>query len=187
MTPSRAVPAARPTPQQYLLLQAAFFAGRRAEHAWRQARPGLDINHLPGDSIRLLPLVYRNLTALGIDDPELPRVKGLYRRTWYRNQLVIERAGATLQTLHDAGIATLVLKGVALVPLFYEDAGLRPMEDFDVLVPVEKAAAAAAVLKASGSIPEWPLRPEDFSSAFHRVKHGVKFTDPAGFACDLHC
>jgi len=55
-----------------------------------------------------------------------------------------------LVSFHRAGIQTILLKGAALILLHYKDPGLRPMVDFDILVPAGKAAAAIKVLTELG-------------------------------------
>lgn len=175
-----------PTRQQELLLQAGLLRGDRAAAAWNELRPSLDIDHQSGESNRLLPLVYRNLLALGIDEPEMPRLKGLYRVTWYKNQMLLHHLASVLQMFADARIETLVLKGAPLIVQYYRDAGLRPMEDFDILVPTQKAMAAVKVLKDAGWKPEWELSPADLPKGFERLRHGVRFYDGEGRKCDLH-
>ncbi len=75
----------------------------------------------------------------------------------------------------------MVLKGVALGLYYYQDPGLRPMADADVLVRetnpthVLRAIRAADLVPASGPF-SWPPR---FTAA-------RAFRDDAGFEIDLH-
>ena len=41
--------------------------------------------------------------AAGVDDPDLPRLKGLHRRTWYENQLALHRVRPALDELARRG------------------------------------------------------------------------------------
>jgi hypothetical protein len=170
-----------PTPHERLLLEAALLDGDAARAAWQRWRSLADLDALDAGAQRLLPLLYRRLVALGVDDPELGRLKGVYRRSWYENQRLFHRAGAALTVLHGAGIETLVLKGAALSVGHYRDLGARPMEDADVLVPVERAAEAIAVLRDAGWTPESP-RPERLIG----VRHAEPLSDPDGVSIDLH-
>ena len=43
--------------------------------------------------------------------PRLPRLKGVYRRTWYANQLLLRRAARAVSALSAEGIDALVLGG----------------------------------------------------------------------------
>ncbi|MCA1552816.1 MAG: nucleotidyltransferase family protein, partial [Chloroflexi bacterium] len=88
-----------------------------AREAWREYRTALDLDHIDHGSQRLLPLLYRNLLALGIDDPLLTRIKGVYRYHWLRNQLQLQFLATLLRALDESGVPVLVLKGAALALL----------------------------------------------------------------------
>jgi hypothetical protein len=164
-----------------LLLKAAVGDEKIAPAAWRELKPNLDLDRLPAPSLRLLPLVYSNLTAKGIEDPEMPRLKGLYRHTWYKNHLLLHRGGETLRTLQRAGIPTLVLKGPALIAHYYGDAGVRPMLDFDVLIPRTDARRSLDVLTGAG----WQ-GPRFAPPGLPRFLHGIDLQDGDGMECDVH-
>src|SRR5262249_51949836 len=68
-----------PNATQQLLLQAALLSGEAASAAWRAWRSSVDPQRLDVGSHRLLPLLYHNLRALGVDDPSLPYYKTTYR------------------------------------------------------------------------------------------------------------
>lgn len=71
-----------PSPLQEQVLRAALLPGEAGAAAWGRLRPELDIDDLWDSEIyRMLPLVQRNLQGLGLDDPDLPRMRGLARRT----------------------------------------------------------------------------------------------------------
>ena len=170
-----------PTELQTLILRAALSPPATALDAWRSLRLRLDLDRLDHASRRLLPLLQRNLSALGVVDPILARCKGVYRDHWGRNQLLFRRGVAVLEALAAADVPTLLLKGSALVTRGYGDPGLRPMDDFDVAVPEDAGAHAVAVLERSG----W-LSPYRITPAFRRIKHAALFEDAVGFKCDLH-
>jgi len=142
-----------PNESQSLLLRAALCAGDDAVAAWRRWKAYAGERGLDDASYRLLPLVYRNLLAADIDEPLLSRMKGVYRRTWYRNQALLHAIADVIRLLDDAGIATIVLKGAALTAAYYRDYGLRMMNDVDVLVPTAARGRALDALDAAGWIP----------------------------------
>jgi len=168
-------------PRERLLLEAALLDDEAARGAWEQWRSTDNLDDLDAGAQRLLPLLYRRLVALEVNDPTLSKLKGVYRRSWYRNQRLFHRVGTALADLHTAGIQTMVLKGAALSILHYRDRGARPMEDADVLVPIERAADAMAVLRDSGWSPE-SLRPERLIG----VRHAEALEDDEGLSIDLH-
>ena len=120
-------------------------------------------------SYRLLPLLYRNLKSHGIHEAST-KLKEEYFHTWSQNQFTFHRIAELIREFNQAGIQTMLLKGSALVILFYEDAGLRPMTDIDLLVKRAQAKRSIQLLanlgwKAKYSSPE-ALMPFEQASEF---------------------
>lgn len=172
-----------PTHPQLLLLQTAYSPTSVALEAWRAWQAlAVPIERLDEGSARLLPLVYYRLRDLpGVTAPGW--LREIYRRTWYKNQQLANQAAALLESLHSLGFPTLVLKGLALIPLYYHQWGLRPMADFDVLVPTAQAEAVFAALDRLG----WQCAQSRLPpAALFAVKQAVDFSNPAGAKFDLH-
>jgi len=171
-----------PNEDQDALLRAALLPGPEAAAAWGEwkARNDLTGSHHDLGSFRLLPLVYKNLVTLGVEDPLLPRLKGVYRFSWCANQRLFRDAAVLLEGLQEAGIRTLVLKGAALSTLHYRDRGTRPMSDVDVLVPLAQAAAAIDRLRAMG----W--RTSQFVTDDLRYRHAAQLLNDENREFDLH-
>jgi hypothetical protein len=157
-------------------------AARAAWEEWKAA--GGDIDTLGPPEHALLPLLGRNFSRHGIDVPERGRLKGLQRRTWYRNRLLVAEAGSALDQLQAAGVAALVLKGAALLARYDPDFSAYHMNDIDILVPDARAEVAHRALADVG----WRL-PDGSRSDFQRVRryeHGVALTSTQGMTIDLH-
>jgi hypothetical protein len=172
-----------PTPAQALLLRAAVVPGPGALAAWDAWKADHDLieTELDHGSFRLLALVYKNLLAQGADEPLMPRLKGIYRYWWCSNQRLFYRAAAVIRGLEKAGIPTVVLKGAAASIAYYQDLGVRPMGDIDLLVPLDRAAEAVAHLGRHG----WrPARPR--VADLIRYQHSVQMVHETGEALDLH-
>src|SRR3990172_6475884 len=104
-----------PTRAQELLLRAALLQGEPARHAWQHWRMQVNLEQeWDAGTYRLLPLVYHNLRALGVDDPLMSKLRGIYRREWYKNQMLFHTIAEVLRLFHAAGIETMILKGSAL-------------------------------------------------------------------------
>jgi Uncharacterised nucleotidyltransferase len=148
-----------PDEVQELLLRAALLPGAAGVAAWAAVRPRIDVDRLPGELHRLIPLLAKVLTERGVDDPELPRLKGVYQFSWCRNQLLFADAATLLAALEAAGVPTMLLRGAAMAVAYHRDAGVRPMNDLDMLVRpghVERgrrAAQAAGWWPVAGSEP----------------------------------
>jgi hypothetical protein len=171
----------RPLPHHDLLLRAALLDGDAAGEAFDSWTRTTTFDALDGGSTRLLPLLYANLTRLGVTSPLLGRVRGVARQAWYKNQLIVGRVGDVVRASHAAGLSTMVLKGVPLALVYYPHVSARPMADADVLVPPSRAAEALTLIEAEGwharATPvDWPPR----FSASCSFKHDI------GVELDLH-
>lgn len=170
-----------PTARQELLLRAALLAGEPALDAWAAWRETADLDTLEAASRRLLPLLYRSLARLGVEHPWMPKLKGVYRHSWSRNQLSLRTLEGVLELLRARGIDFMVLKGAALLADYYKDVGARPMDDVDVIVRVKDAPAAFAALVQGG----WRTWSED-PARYVPVYHALNFERGDEVAVDLH-
>jgi GT2 family glycosyltransferase len=165
------------------VLRTAVLAPEAAADEWAAVRPQLVLDDLWDPEVqRLLPLVHANLRDAGVDDPDLPRLMGLWRRTWYENQLALHRVRPALEELRSAGIPVLFLKGAPLALQHYGDLGLRPMADIDVLVPWDDAPRALDRLASAGWV---DLGGRSRAQLFRRY-HGSGLVHPDGGQLDLH-
>jgi hypothetical protein len=71
-------------------------------------------------------------------------------QTRARNDGLFEQLASALEILAGAGVRSVALKGVPLAVLYYDDRGLRPMVDVDLLVDPQDAPEVAAALDRSG-------------------------------------
>ena len=139
-----------PNNEQKLLLQAALWQGEAAIDSWQTWRTSVNIDDIDRESYRLLPLVYRNLSALKVTDSHLGRLKGVYRRTWVENQVFFQQIASILDSFQAAGIETMLLKDAALNLYYYQDYGLRTIENLDFLVNSKDVLNAIPLLQKLG-------------------------------------
>jgi Uncharacterised nucleotidyltransferase len=97
-----------------------------------------------------MPLIYRNLVRGGEDNYGLSRLKGIYRKTWVTNNLLMERTAAVAEALREANVPALFVEGVAIAVRFYPELGLRPTSSIDVFVGEHHRSAALAQLAQTG-------------------------------------
>lgn len=171
-----------PTPSQLALLRAGLWSGDRALEAWREwRRAEPDLDRIEKGSYRLLPLAYSNLGGRLGDDPDVGRLKGIYRRSWAVNQLGLRIGGEAILALRGAGLEVLALKGAALIASAYPDAGARLMGDVDLAVRPEEIPAAVAALRGAGFTPI-----EEDAVSLLTVRHSLAFRHRDGQEVDLH-
>lgn len=171
-----------------LLLAAVLGDAAVASAAWREWQQLTSLDDVDFGSQRLMPLLYRNLSHHGVDDPALKRLKGVCRHTWSKNQMTLQAGAAVLRGMAAEGIDTMVLKGAALVMSGAMRADERTMNDFDLLIKAEQLQAALGVLARCGWTPshEGPQRQPRFMPDYVRYWHSHGFTDREGRHLDLH-
>lgn len=171
-----------PTKEQELVLQAALGTGAAAIEAFRTWRQGIDLEaEFDRGSFRLMPLLYQNLQRLGLRDPLLPRLKGIYRMAWYENHVLLHRTRPVVARLAEEEIPTLLVKGLPLILAYYRNHAVRPMADLDVVVQPADARRAIGILEASG----WK-RNERASDEDLYYRHSMQFIHPEKGELDLH-
>jgi hypothetical protein len=172
-----------PSAEQELLLRASVLEGDAAAAAYREWTARVDVDALDYGSQRLLPLLYRRLRHLGVESAHAGKFKGAYRQALYRNTITLRHAVDALRVLRSAGIDALVLKGVAMVAVYYRELGVRPMSDFDILVRPEGVRRVIEVLEGK----RWSRRRgPPFTDGFFTVHYGWPFRHVSGAELDLH-
>ena len=142
-----------PTAEQQLLLQASLFKGEKGMSAWKKWQSMKDWDDLDAGSLRLIPLLYRNLMEQDVREPVMSRYKGIYQSYWARNQLLFHSVEPVLAALREAGIEVMFFKGVALLLGLDLDTALRPMDDVDIIVRPEDFHKASLVINKLGWLP----------------------------------
>jgi hypothetical protein len=117
---------------QKLMLQATLGLGDSAIGAWECWQSLVDIENLDANSNVLLPQLYQNLLAHGIQHPHIARLKGIYRRNWYANKLRLNHLKAILSHLKSGEIEAIVLGKASFCP--YQVENYRSVDSFHLLV-----------------------------------------------------
>jgi hypothetical protein len=124
------------------LLQAALAKGSESLSAWEKWKSKIDIADIDTDSYRILPQLYRNLSNLGVEESQLARLKGIYRYTWCKNRITFQKLETIARTLIAKGIRCLLLGDTAMIPFYYKNYGVQPLERLELLVPFSQATTA---------------------------------------------
>ena len=179
--PSRgARPAWLPTDTDDLVLRAALRPDADGRAAWEEycAR----VADPPPAHERLLPLVAATRAADTPDGPLLARGRALRRHTRVRHHWLVHAVAPVLVDLTAAVGPPMALKGLPLGLGYYDDPGLRPLQDVDLLVRPRAFEAALARLRAQGYTTRVAVDP-----AFVVDARGVDLRSPSGGPdLDLH-
>ena len=147
-----------PTPTQLLLLRACLESGAEARAAWEEWSSIVDLDHLDYQSCYLLPMLDKNLRAIGVTGhPWLGRIKGYRRYIWVKNRQLLVLSSQLIQELRPVvGENLLIIKGAALAWGHYPDPGLRQTRDLDCMVKPESVPHVLRHFKSLGwKMPTW--------------------------------
>jgi hypothetical protein len=171
-----------------MLLIRAALGNLTAANAWIEAHradaPDA-YRHLDSASRRMLPLLHRNVRE-GIPDEIRRELRAVHHQYWAENQRLFRKLELMLQRLAAAGIPTLVLKGAALSVMHYKDMAVRPMSDFDILVPEEFGPTLVRQFLQEGWAPDCVVTDAPFTEYFYRFRHALDLTSPSDGVLDLH-
>jgi Uncharacterised nucleotidyltransferase len=168
-----------------LLVEVALSDGPVALRAWQELRPELDLQTLEDTAYPLLPLVYKTLETAGIDDSDLARLKGIYRNTWVRNNLLVEGTGAIADAMTAAEIPFLLVGSVGAALRYYPELGLRPTAYVELLLRERSSAAAARALVDVGWKPDRAAEATISEPAVLRDRQGTAVLLRMGLAPDF--
>jgi hypothetical protein len=172
-----------PSEKHELLLKAALLKGDEMLRSYQQWKKLVDFEEdIEYASFRTLPLLYQNLQEQGISDELMPRLKGIYRKSWSKNQFLFFKTGRMLKFFEGHGIKTLVMKGIPLSILFYKNFATRPMADMDLLIPFSDARRAVELLQDAG----WKLYNPQYLEFNLKYGRSATFADSEKTELDLH-
>ncbi|WP_031499746.1 nucleotidyltransferase family protein [Bryobacter aggregatus] len=169
-----------------LLLEAALAPKVRAIKAWQEWYAATQLEHVPGASYRLLPLVHAHLVEVGYAGSELSRIKGIRKKLWLEGEQRVYRGVPVLRELQERFGRVVLLKGAPLASLYYRDFGLRAMHDLDVLVEEERAIDVIDFLMQQGCEIDLHPTPLRLDAEFTTFRHGAGFRHPGGVEFDIH-
>lgn len=139
-----------PTPSEEKFLQLLTVSDAEFPKRWTAWQQEMDFDAIPFAEHQLLPLMHIRLQKLGIAGPLNGRIKGVYKRTWFKNQRILDAIKNAITILDQEKIPSLVLKGIPLLRMVYQDAGARFLGDGDLWVDPTDAPRAIEVLLANG-------------------------------------
>jgi len=178
----RAECAQRRSEEREFLLRAATGSGGEALAAYKAWRARVDLDAaIDHETLALMPLLYGSLQRLGLDDPLLGRLKGICRRCWFENQLLLRSAREAVACLAEAGVGCLLVGDLPIALTYYEGVSARSIRRVDAVVLPRQAQLAEGRLRAAGWSAGSPLRDEEV--AYNHVK---RLIGPAGQVLALH-
>jgi hypothetical protein len=124
------------------------------------------------------PLLYHVLNEAGWPADAPLDIQADLRQAYYattaRNLLIYRELSHILTALRASPsppLPVILLKGAALAATVYDNIGLRPMGDLDLLVPEERLSEAVTRLKALGYVEPHPDMAAGFNAQFGHHVH----------------
>lgn len=140
-----------PNKEESLALQASLLKGEAALSAWETLSREGSVE--TGGVAWIGPLLMNSLVKVAPNDPWVKANPHFLTLCRLKGRAVTDTAEASIAMFDEAGIRTLILKGLALGATVYEWPGLRTVSDVDLLVPREQLFAAFEILTAKGWMP----------------------------------
>ncbi len=84
---------------------------------------------------------------MGAEERSLKRLKGVYRSSWTRHQLLCDQLRTVLDTLIEVEIVPMMLRGMRLATAFYDEPALRPIRHIELVVEPSEFDQAVDALR----------------------------------------
>lgn len=133
-------------PEHKLLLEAALLKGKKSENAFVHWQAVIDFEALDYFSYQLLPKLYLNLGTQAGKNELMPRIKGIYRKTWLANQLLKRELSKLFSYFKELGLSGIV-SGAALGLWEIYDEGIYTTNEFSVLMSTADFSRAAEIFE----------------------------------------
>ena len=103
------------------------------------------------------PLLFHNLRKItgrnSISNSVVDGLRASYVAALRKNMEIYRELHGILAELQNKGISVILLKGVALAEIVYQDIALRPMNDIDIMVRKADLHDVVTVLSKQGYVP----------------------------------
>jgi len=176
-------------PEDRALVRAALLDGNSATSAFREWRSLYDFEgQHEGGRFHILPLLFANMSRLGMEDPVMGRLRGVHRFGWAKGQRRLHAAAKVIDLFQHDGIPVLLTKGIALAKDYYPEVAARQMQDIDLLVPASRADNALRLLASEGwALQEPSLRQGGDAKVVFMARYpGAALRGHGGEEIDLH-
>jgi hypothetical protein len=165
-----------------LLVQAAIDKGKQGRRSFEAWKNRVRMENIDYPSQKMLAAVLHHIT----DDEVSQQVVKVAKFTWLRSQALLRAGLRAEQALREGGIPTAWIKGAAVLARTTTKVSERPMDDIDLLIPLDAVPQATLCLNAAGF---HSLADRELVNCPDRITHNLHslaFKDSAGAEVDLH-
>jgi hypothetical protein len=110
-----------------------------------------------------------------LNDAEIPVLRGIYKKTWYKNHILLNRFAELAGSFSEKSIAVMPLAGMASLITVYRDLGLRPVNELVLAIRPDQAHSSFRVAEELGYVPVGGSLGKfcDRGSAFFEIQEGI--------------
>ncbi len=177
------------SPTQEFMIKACLATSKvDREKAVRLWEENVIMDDLDFSSSRLVPYFLNGNQNNGITTKYDKRLKIIYKHWWLRMQHINHQLQVVCKTLSEAGIDVVIIKG-ASIKEHYDRDELRPMADFDLLVPRNRLFEAIDVVKSLDYVAHKNSKAqlENMTNLYMEFNHGFYHEHKqTGTQVDLH-
>ncbi len=132
------------------------------------------IEDADNETLALMPLFLKVNGQTNLDPAIRDRINSMYRSVMRRNYLNLHGILPLLREFNQTDIPVMIMKGIALGHVYYQDLALRAMGDIDIAVPHHRFAEAYCIAMEHGFQGDCLL-------------HSADLKKDGQIALDLHC
>lgn len=136
--------------------------------------PSFVIEEADNETLALMPLFLKVNGYTHLESAIRNRINSMYRSVMRRNYLNLHGILPLLREFNQADIPVMIMKGIALGHVYYQDLALRAMGDIDIAVPHHRFAEAYGIALQHGFQGD-------------RLLHSADLKKDGQIALDLHC
>jgi hypothetical protein len=169
-------------PEHKLLIQAAIDKSEKGLRSFETWKKFVHMENIDYPSQKMLAAVSHHVT----DDEVSQQVVKVAKFTWMRSQTLLRAGLRAERALRENGIPTAWIKGAAVLARTTTKVSERPMDDIDLLIPLEFLPQATLSLNAAGFNSPADKELVNCPERITHNLHSLAFKDSTGAEVDVH-
>lgn len=178
-----------PNKEEKLFLDLILSKEEEFPKLWKEWRNNIIFDNINYSILKLISFLHLRLKSFDISDEITGKIKGIYRLTWYKNQLILNATRDLIILLEKENITVILLKGVPLLENVYKNSGARFLGDSDILIDPKYIKKVTNIMLNNG----WNyLYQSDFSINRHtdplsnKIIKEITFINDKNVEIDVH-
>ena len=124
-----------PTVEQYHLLSACLAEEKSAfEISWKTWVRLQDFDNLDNESLKLIPSLFKQVEHFQVEDANLPRYRGIYKKNWITNLKMQKDIYSFLEALVQKQIAYRLIGNFPILLTTYQDLSTVRLSGIEMIV-----------------------------------------------------